>query len=88
MSDWAWIENAPMYDEPERIALWYFNWRLTFLGHPEARIAITADGRTVVSWRGRTIIDRRYGLQDIDLNNWIGRSQAECALQDYKAAFT
>lgn len=82
MSDF--IERAPMYDEDERMALWYFNVRQAFSGHPEARIQLTADGRTVVRRDGddRVLLDRRFG-SDID-QNWIGRMQAETLVSDYE----
>lgn len=78
-----WIEDAPIYDEDERLALWYFNLRQTFVGHPEARISV---GRklTQIIVNDEVVIVRRFG-SDIDQNNWIGRMQANTLLRDYEA---
>jgi hypothetical protein len=80
------VECAPMYDMDERLALWYFNLRLVFLGRPEARISVLADGMTQIRRDGdeRALIERQFG-RDIDQNNWIGRLQAETLLADYLA---
>lgn len=83
-SDYPLILESPMYDKNERISLWYFNWRLAFSEHPEARINITPDGRTQVRKNNELIIDRWYYTDDIDLNNWMGRMQIKSALDDYE----
>jgi hypothetical protein len=78
------IECAPMYDAEERLALWYFNLRQMFVGHPEARIFV-GENHTVIRHEDKVILNRNFG-SDIDQNNWIGRMQAETLLADYEAA--
>lgn len=75
--------QAPMYDRAERLSLWRASWRATFR-ETDATLMLADDGTVWVS--GRVDLERTFNVEDIDLNNWIGRMQIQSALDAYRNA--
>jgi len=84
VSDW-WLNPGPDADDDERLSFWYFNLRMTFIEHPEARISVTDGVTRIVYERNPThvVIEREFGLGP-DQGGWIGRIQAGYLLDLYE----
>jgi len=83
-TDW-WINPAPDASADERLALWYFNLRMTFIKHPEARISVTS-GITRITHDDdpHVVIERVFRAGTVAFGGWIGRVQAGYLLDLYE----
>jgi len=82
-ADW-WINPGPGASDDERLSLWYFNLRMTFIEHPEARISVT-NGVTRIAHddNPHVVIEREFGLTP-SRGGYLARIQAGYLLDLYE----